>query len=429
MLTKSRITIAKNAIALYAVQFAGYIFPLILTPYLARTLHPDSLGKVAFSQSFAWWCGMVMEFGFTLSASRDVARHLGNREHLSRTFSSVLGAKALLAIPIIISALIARYTLPIFRAEPILLWCALGASLAQGAGTAWFFLGTDRIRYLVKYDLLAKCASLIGVLLTVHGPKDAWKVLIFQGVGYAIPNIGGILMALRQVSLLRPSAHHVRLVLVQSWPIFLVNSIITFYGTANTMILGTVQSAKMVGFYAGSDKAVRPFCNLFIPLSQSLYPRSNALAATNPRQAARLAYRALLFMAGGGLLIGIVVSLCAPIIVHILLGKDFDASIPVIRVLAFLIPLAAAGIALGQQSMFPLGLEKVFVRTVIVSAVVDITVAWLLAPRMGALGQAIAVICAEATTVIGNYVYLTMHGLAPHQWQQRLEHVGESEPA
>jgi PST family polysaccharide transporter len=134
-------------------------------------------------------------------------------------------------------------------------------------------------------------------------------------------------------------------------------------------------------------------------------------------------------MVGAGLIIGVVVSLSAPLIVHVVLGKEYAPSIPVIRVLAFLIPLTGAGFALGQQCMLPLGLEKAFVRTVMVSAVVDITAAIILAPRLGALGQAIAILCAESTTIAGNYIYLMRKGLAPHQWRQRPLTSGETTAA
>ena len=71
-------SVAKNAAALYAIQFAGYIVPLVTLPYLSRVLGPAGFGLLLFSQSFALWASMIIEYGFNLSATRDVARCLAH---------------------------------------------------------------------------------------------------------------------------------------------------------------------------------------------------------------------------------------------------------------------------------------------------------------------------------------------------------------
>lgn len=43
---------AQNLLALYGVQFANYLLPLLTLPYLARVLGPESWGALAVAQSF-----------------------------------------------------------------------------------------------------------------------------------------------------------------------------------------------------------------------------------------------------------------------------------------------------------------------------------------------------------------------------------------
>jgi hypothetical protein len=45
-----RSTVARNAASLYLIQFANYIVPLIMIPYLVRVLGPAGYGAVAFAQ-------------------------------------------------------------------------------------------------------------------------------------------------------------------------------------------------------------------------------------------------------------------------------------------------------------------------------------------------------------------------------------------
>ncbi len=411
----------ENALALYANQFAGYIFPLILIPYIARTLHPAALGKVAMAQVFAAWSAMLMNFGFSLSASREVAMSQEDPAKLSEIFSSVMAAKGMLACIVVLLAAVAGHYVQIFRDSPSFLFAALLIAAMNGMNLTWFFLGLERVRFITFFDLAAKTCSLTGVLLTVKGPQDAWKVLAFQGAGAAIPAAAGMMMALRYAKLKAPTFARTWRTIAQSWSFFLVNSIITFYGSANVMILGTIQSARIVGFYSGADKSVRPFCNLFGPITQALYPRMSILVNVNFREASRLAFRSMRILVSAGIAMGLIVSISAPLIVKILLGNDYLASIPVVRLLAWLIPLTAAGFSVGQQGMLPFGFEKMFVRTVMVSAAVDVCLAFFLSAKVGAVGLVLAMLVAETITVVGNYWYLSYRGVAPHQWHRQRE--------
>ncbi len=424
-LTRQRVSdkkrLLENALALYANQFAGYIFPLILIPYIARTLHPAALGKVAMAQVFAAWAAMLMNFGFSLSASREVAISQEDPAKLSEIFSSVLAAKGMLACIVVLLAVFAGHYVQIFRESPAFLFAALLIATMNGMNLTWFFLGLERVRFITFFDLAAKTCSLVGVLLTVKGPQDAWKVLAFQGVGATIPAAAGMVIALRYAKIKVPSLARTWQSIAQSWSFFLVNSIITFYGSANVMILGTVQSARIVGFYSGGDKTVRPFCNLFGPITQALYPRISILTGVNFREASRLAFRSMRILVSLGFAMGLIVSISAPLIVKVMLGNDYLASIPVIRLLAWLIPLTAAGFCVGQQGMLPFGFEKIFVRTVMVSAIIDVSLAFVFSSKVGAVGLVLAMLIAETITVIGNYWYLSYRGVAPHQWHQQRE--------
>ena len=75
--------LARGALALYGVQFVRKIIPLISIPYLARILGPAGWGLVAYVLSFSEILGQVFEFGFNLSATREIARHRADRERCS----------------------------------------------------------------------------------------------------------------------------------------------------------------------------------------------------------------------------------------------------------------------------------------------------------------------------------------------------------
>src|SRR5918992_2734801 len=87
-----------NAAALYAGQFAIAVLPLVVLPYLARVLGPAQLGVVVFVQYFSFLVGALLEYGFGLSATREVARTRADPDAMAATVAGVVGAKALLIL-------------------------------------------------------------------------------------------------------------------------------------------------------------------------------------------------------------------------------------------------------------------------------------------------------------------------------------------
>ncbi|WP_461786004.1 oligosaccharide flippase family protein, partial [Prosthecobacter sp.] len=88
--------LVQNALALYGVTIANALLPLVLIPYLARVLRPDAWGMVLFAQTAAIWLGLLVEYGFAYSATREVARHMEQLEKLRQIVAEVMGGKILL---------------------------------------------------------------------------------------------------------------------------------------------------------------------------------------------------------------------------------------------------------------------------------------------------------------------------------------------
>ena len=102
---KNKINSSKNGKTVFAnfgylslLQIAGYVFPLITMPYLARVIGADGFGKIAFASAIVVWIQTISDWGFNLTATRDVAQNRNDKEKVSRIFSNVLWARCILTI-------------------------------------------------------------------------------------------------------------------------------------------------------------------------------------------------------------------------------------------------------------------------------------------------------------------------------------------
>ena len=91
-------TVASNFAWLTVLQVAGYVFPLITLPYLARVIGVDGFSKIAFATAIMIWIQTVADWGFNMSATRDVAQNRDDPDKVSRIFSNVLWARLLLML-------------------------------------------------------------------------------------------------------------------------------------------------------------------------------------------------------------------------------------------------------------------------------------------------------------------------------------------
>src|SRR5215469_1198449 len=92
-LTATRRKLIGNMFWLYALQGLNYFIPLAVLPYLVRVLGIERYGLVAFAQAFAQGFVLLTDYGFNLSATRQIARLRQDNREVSRVFWAVMEIK------------------------------------------------------------------------------------------------------------------------------------------------------------------------------------------------------------------------------------------------------------------------------------------------------------------------------------------------
>ena len=384
-----------NVAALGAIQVCRKTLPMLTLPYLARVLGSEAWGLVTFFQSFAA-CGIVaIEFGFSLSASRDVARNRGDKKKLAEVTAGVFGAQLGLAALVILSTLAAGLCIAPLRHHPLFTGAALVWSVAEGCSPFWYFLGLEEMGLIAALEISTKLVAAAGVFLLVHAAADAPRVIMLQAAASGLALGVGLLMIRRRHPLLTLARDSVRHAFKVGWPMFALRSAESLYTAGNGFLLGVLSTPYLVAYFAGPEKISRALFGLFNPLRDALYPRLSSLTPNSPRQAARLAWIGTVLTTAGGLLIGVAVYIFAPRLVLLAMGPGFAPAIPVLRILAVLPVVRAITQSASLQWLLPHGKEGTFIRVTLVAAAVHLVLVGIFARRYTYVGMAWIVLVSE----------------------------------
>jgi PST family polysaccharide transporter len=384
-----------NSAALYAVQGCRKIFPLFTVPYLTRILNPSGWGTVAFALSMAEIVSLIIEFGFCLSATREISRERHHRENCRDVMAGVLGAQAVLAvIGISVAAFLAPH-ITLLRNQPRMIIAGLIYAVAQGATPLWFFQGLERLRLAAILEIGAKFAALCGVFLLVSSPADGWKVVALQAMAASVSTTAGIGLAMKSFGFRFPDYGLVKDAMVRGWPMFVFRSAESLYGIGNVFLLGLFAPAAVVGYFATAEKITKAMFGLLNPIRDAVYPRLIYLAASSEEAAAKLARPTIALMVAGGFSLTSVLFVMAPWLIGLLAGPKFAPAIPVLRLYSILPLMLSITYSVGLQWLLPLGRDRDVNRIIIGGGCVNLILSCLLAPHFGAMGMATSVLLSE----------------------------------
>jgi PST family polysaccharide transporter len=406
--------VAQNAFALYWVQIATFVIPIVTLPYLARVLDPAGLGVLAAAQSLSGVLYLGLEYGFGLSAGRDIARNREDRSRVGAIVAGVVGAEAALALLVVAAGAVATLAIPIFREQPEFGALAVADAIALALNPLWYYRGIERMRMAAAARLLARVAAAAGLFVIVNDPADGWKALALQAGFDLVAGVVCLAVMYRHVPLRVPGAERIRGALREGWSLFLYNAAISMYTTANAFLLGIFVPAAQVGYFNGAERVSRAATRFVGPISEALFPRvSHLLGRGEIDSARRIARRSFMWLVSLGVLGGAILAALAPFVVDVLLGPGYESAVPVLQILSILIPLIAASNVLGLQWMVPLELDRPFVKVVLITGPLNIALLAALGPPFGATGGAVAVVVAEAFVTLGLAVALWRRDLLP----------------
>lgn len=271
---KEHKVLIENFSSLSLLQIVNYVLPLIVLPYLIRVLGIEKYGLVMFAQSFIMFFNIIVDYGFNLSATRDISINRDNKEKITEIFSSVIIIKLTL---ILVSFLI--LSIIVFSFEKLLSdWKLYYLSFLLVIGRAlfpiWYFQGMEQMKYITIINIISKLFFTILIFLVIQSQDDYIYVPLLNGLGFMIGGIISLWIIHKNFNQkFKPSSYNVlKQYFVDSSQFFLSRVSVSIYTSSNVFVLGLFTNNIMVGYYSVAEKLYRALRKIYRPIVQALYP-------------------------------------------------------------------------------------------------------------------------------------------------------------
>lgn len=403
---KKRILISKDGKTLFAnlgylslLQIAGYIFPLITIPYLAKVIGVEGFGKIAFASSIIIWFQTISDWGFNYTATRDVARNRHDIERVSDIFSSVFWSRCLLMIVSFIILLFLTVIIPKFREDASVIFATFLMIPGYIMFPEWFFQAMERMKYITILNILSKALFTVAVFIFVKEKADYILQPLFVSCGYILSGILAFYYIRRiwGIKLKKIPAENIFSTIRRSFDVFLNNIMPNLYNSFSTMLLGFVGGPLSNGLYDAGCKFVNIAQQFMQVLSRTFFPFLSRKIEKH-----HIYVMINVFLAAVG---SVMLYLFSPLLIRIFFTIEFAPAIKIMRIMSISLFFLMLSDVYGTNYMIIKGKEGKLRNITLVCSLIGFFISYPLIHFFDYVGAALTVTVTRGLLGIGSMLY------------------------
>ena len=388
------------------LTMSGYLFPLIVYPYVSRKLGVANMGACNFVDSIVEYFTIISMMGMNIIGVREIAKCKKNKTELSKTFSELFTLNFISTIVSIAVLTATIFIVPKFSAYNDLLYIGVSKLLFNFLLINWFFQGIENFKYVTIRSVLVKTLFVISIFCFVKTPNDT---IIYYGLVMGTIALNAIINVLFTCKLIHfHLSIKIRREFVVSFFVFglywFMNSM---YSTLNVAYLGFLTNDTEVGYYTTANKLLTIIMTLFTTLTTVMVPRiSSVVSSDNNINNTFISLVGKSFNVFISFIFPLVffVIVFSPEIIFLMSGKGYEGAILPLRLIAPLFFVIGYDQILVLQIMMPLKNDKLILRNSMIAAFVGLVTNFALVPYYGRIGSAIVQLCAETTVLVTSQI-------------------------
>ncbi len=406
MITKSdKKRLLSNFFSLVSLQGVNYILPLLTFPYLVRVLGVEYFGLLAFATAIITYFTIITDYGFNLTATREISVHRDNKEKVIEIFSAVMSIQFILMLLSFLLLVILIFSFERFSKDWEVYFITFGTVIGQMLFPVWFFQGMERMKYITYLNIFAKSIFTVAIFIFVKEQNDFYLVPLFTSIGFILAGILSLVIIQKEfkVKFVFQPIDTIKYYLFDGWYLFKTRIFVSLYTVTNIFLLGVFTNNTVVGFYSIAERIVNAVGGLFAPANQAIYPFMTKLYQEKKILFVKFVRKISFIYISISSILFILMYLFGRDIVELINGTVNSDITDIYFILVFLIFTVPFGALYAQVLVTRLENKKIseIVRDV---AILNIVLVPICITLFGAMGMAIVVVLLQYYIVMRYYI-------------------------
>lgn len=271
-LNKELKTVSNNFLSLSVLQILNMFLPLLILPFLVRKLGLENFGLLIFSQAFIAYFTLIIDYGFNISATREISTNKNDKEYISKVFYSVFFIKIFLFLFSILLLSIIIFSFELFKENYMLHYITFSMIIGQMLFPIWYFQGTENMKIIAIMNVIIKAIYTVMIFIFISSSDDLLFVAGFNSISFIIVGTIAFYMAKKNLVFNSLDYAYIKSFFKESTTIFVSNFFSSMYSISNSLLLGIFTNNILVGIYGSFEKIITALKSLYLPLYQALFP-------------------------------------------------------------------------------------------------------------------------------------------------------------
>lgn len=269
-------SLLENFLSLSVLQVISSLLPLAVLFYLTEIIGMGNIGRIAFALSVLQYFVSIVDFGFKLTGTREIASCSSDLQQVSRVFCTIMSVKILLAGCSLLLIVLLIRLIPLFRENALLILFAYGVVLGDVLIPVWFFQGMEKMKYMTLANALMHVSFFLLTIALIRKESDYIWVPLLQSAGYVLAGIISMLLVARsfKVRFVRVTPGEVFKMMGRCWHVFVTSFLPNLYNNSTEFILGvyTRSRPELLGDYSVAKRVTDALISLVTIITQTYFP-------------------------------------------------------------------------------------------------------------------------------------------------------------
>jgi PST family polysaccharide transporter len=227
-----------------------------------------------FAQAFIMFFNLVVEYGFILSATKDISVHRNDKNKITEIFSSVLTIQVVLVFITFLLLNLIIYNVNRFSSDITLYNLTFLMVVGQVLFPVWYFQGMERMKYITIVNIISKVLFTILIFVVIQNESDYIYVPLLNGLGTIVGAIISLFIIYKHFN--------------QKFKLYNINTLIKYLKDSTQyfisrianagnyyyliVIIGIMYGNTITGYFSMVERLYKAYYMGIQPLVQVIYP-------------------------------------------------------------------------------------------------------------------------------------------------------------